>query len=38
MMKLILLLSCHSLERSFHICGGVGTNQSAYRLIKGGFL
>lgn len=37
MMKLIQLLNCHSQERSFHIWGEVGTNQSAHRLIKGGF-
>lgn len=37
MMKLIQLLNCHSLERSFHIWGEVGRNQSAHRLIEGGF-
>lgn len=37
MVKLIQLLNCHSLERSFYIWGEVGTNQSARRLIEGGF-
>lgn len=37
MMKLIQVLNCYSLERSFHIWGAVGTNQSAHRLIEGGF-